>query len=354
MSKYEDEIKKGLNKVREKTTEKEVVELNEIKLVVLSDQHRGTNDGADDFRKCKAAYHAALGYYFEAGFALYVLGDVEELWENRPKPVIKTYQDTLELEGKFVQEGKYLRFFGNHDDEWQYQRRVDKYLKKYIATGNAKAMVKEGHTLEVQSKGKKLGELFFVHGHQGTSESDKFSWLSRLFVRYIWRPFQRLTGISATTPAKNFNLRLKHETAMHGWAKEQKGLILISGHTHHPVFTSESHESFLQREIDNLRLKLKSSKAAKDKQELHDQLKVLVSRLNWVLAKSNGVRLEIPQNQKPCYFNTGCCSFPDGDITGIEIEDGSIRLVRWPDDQGNPQKKILREDSLADVFLKCQ
>jgi hypothetical protein len=32
----------------------------------------------------------------------------------------------------------------------------------------------------------------------------------------------------------------------------------------------------------------------------------------------------------PCYFNTGCCSFPDGDITGLEIADGEIRLVRWP------------------------
>jgi hypothetical protein len=34
----------------------------------------------------------------------------------------------------------------------------------------------------------------------------------------------------------------------------------------------------------------------------------------------------------PCYFNTGCCSFPDGDITGIEIAGGEMRLVRWPGD----------------------
>jgi UDP-2,3-diacylglucosamine pyrophosphatase LpxH len=354
MSKYEDQIKNGLNKVRQKITEKEIVELKDLRLVILSDQHRGTNDGADDFRKCKAAYHAALGFYHEAGFNLYVLGDVEELWENRPKPVIKTYQDTLDLESKFVQAGKYLRFYGNHDDEWQYQGNVDKYLKKYITDNNGKAVVKEGHILEVVNKGKKIGELFFVHGHQGTMESDKFSWFSRLFVRYIWRPFQRLTGISATTPAKNFDLRLKHETAMHGWAKDQKGLILISGHTHHPVFTSESHETYLQRQIDHLRSKLKVVKTAKEKQDLQKELEVLVSRLNWVLAKSNGVRLEIPKDQKPCYFNTGCCSFPDGDITGLEIENGKIRLVRWPDDEGNPRKKILREAGLADVLKDCQ
>jgi hypothetical protein len=31
----------------------------------------------------------------------------------------------------------------------------------------------------------------------------------------------------------------------------------------------------------------------------------------------------------PCYFNTGCCSFPDGDVTGLELADGELRLVRW-------------------------
>src|SRR5215211_2783982 len=31
----------------------------------------------------------------------------------------------------------------------------------------------------------------------------------------------------------------------------------------------------------------------------------------------------------PCFFNTGCCSFGDGDITGLELADGEIRLVRW-------------------------
>ena len=62
----------------------------------------------------------------------------------------------------------------------------------------------------------------------------------------------------------------------------------------------------------------------------------------------------------PCYFNTGCCSFPDGDITGLEIADGQIRLVRWP---GNleemtpqlgggidPEQRIRAREKLDDVF----
>jgi hypothetical protein len=61
----------------------------------------------------------------------------------------------------------------------------------------------------------------------------------------------------------------------------------------------------------------------------------------------------------PCYFNTGCCSFPDGDVTGLEIADGEIRLVRWPGnireictaDPGiDPGRRILARDTLEDIF----
>ena len=52
----------------------------------------------------------------------------------------------------------------------------------------------------------------------------------------------------------------------------------------------------------------------------------------------------------PCYFNTGCCSFGDGDVTALEIADGEIRLVRWLDDEERPRSKLLVKDSLADVL----
>ena len=32
---------------------------------------------------------------------------------------------------------------------------------------------------------------------------------------------------------------------------------------------------------------------------------------------------------KPSYFNSGCCCFRDGDITGIEITYEKISLVKW-------------------------
>src|SRR6185503_3784814 len=52
----------------------------------------------------------------------------------------------------------------------------------------------------------------------------------------------------------------------------------------------------------------------------------------------------------PCYFNTGCCSFGDGDVTGLELADGAIRLVRWLDDDQRPAVKVLAEARLADVL----
>ena len=53
---------------------------------------------------------------------------------------------------------------------------------------------------------------------------------------------------------------------------------------------------------------------------------------------------------RPHYFNTGCCSFLDGDVTGLELADGEIRLVRWPDNSGAPKPQVLRRAALADVF----
>ena len=52
----------------------------------------------------------------------------------------------------------------------------------------------------------------------------------------------------------------------------------------------------------------------------------------------------------PCYFNTGCCKFEDGDITGIELEDGAIRLIKWSSDEPERGSQVLEEGQLKDVF----
>ena len=52
------------------------------KFIVLSDQHKGAKNGADDFASNERNYLAALNYYFQNNYFYINLGDSEELWEN--------------------------------------------------------------------------------------------------------------------------------------------------------------------------------------------------------------------------------------------------------------------------------
>jgi UDP-2,3-diacylglucosamine pyrophosphatase LpxH len=304
-------------------------------------------DGADDFKACKSAYHAALGYYLAAGYTLILMGDVEDLWECFPKKVFKKYQDTFEFEKKFVNKNRYMRFWGNHDDIWRWKGKVKKQLGKFIGNND----VYEGKRFKIDFKGKEI-ILFLVHGHQGTLDSDRFKWLSRIVVRLVVRNFQRITRIRSVRPVNNFDLRKSLEKAMYSWVEQKEGVILIDGHTHHPVFASEIHEDDLLSKITELEKKLKSETDPKKKRSIKEEIYYKYAELEWVKSKSNSEDSGFPQNPKPCFFNAGSCAFSDGDITGIEIADGEIRLVRWPDDEGNPRKKVLKKDKLISIFKR--
>jgi len=53
---------------------------------------------------------------------------------------------------------------------------------------------------------------------------------------------------------------------------------------------------------------------------------------------------------KPTYFNSGCCCFSDGDITGIEIADGCIRLIKWQTGKQASERYVLEERSLHELL----
>src|SRR5690606_16075169 len=57
---------------------------------------------------------------------------------------------------------------------------------------------------------------------------------------------------------------------------------------------------------------------------------------------------------KPVYFNTGCCCFADGDITGIEISDGYIRLVEWTAEGEKSKRIVLEEKTLTALMAELQ
>ena len=294
------------------------------RIVVFSDHHKGVGDPADDFRRCEHAYTAALGYYLEEGYKLCVLGDAEELWEEHAGPVIEHYRAVLDLEAEFVRRRNGLeRFSGNHDDQWAYPGEVAKHLRPVFGP----IKVREALRLSIDGRdGNPGGTLFLVHGHQGTAESDRWGWASKLFVRHVWRPLQRRTGYSATTPARSYAMRAKHDRALYEWARKQRpGVVLIAGHTHRPVFARSVPDPPPTRPIADLERALTDAQAAGDAAAaaaVHAELEFARTSVR----RPEEVLSVVP----PCYFNTGCCSFPDGDITGLEIAGGEMRLVRWP------------------------
>jgi hypothetical protein len=335
---------------QEQAEGEKVLDIHTARLVIFSDHHKGNRDGADDFRVSEAAYNAALAYYYGLGYTLFVLGDVEELWEEWPQTVLKAYPHTLELEGKFHQAGRYMRFWGNHDDDWSHPDLVDQLLRPALGGGSIE--VRESLILHVREGEKELGRLFLIHGHQGTLDSDRIAPLSKFLLRYFWRPFQRITKFSFNTPARDFELRYEHESAMYYWSQAHEKLVLIAGHTHRPVFKSESREQILRKALNETMQQLTTDAG---NLKLQERAAELAAELEWTLVRNRQVALPLPliEFKKPSYFNSGCCAFRDGDVTGLELMDGEIRLVRWPDNEGSPKPQLLAHATLNDVFETC-
>jgi len=343
---YQRDIAKGLSEAfDDERTEELELDLDSARVVVFSDHHKGARDGADDFWRCERAYHAALGYYLEAGHDLYVLGDVEELWECTPGDVIEAYPETLTLEAEFHKQGRYRRFWGNHDDQWNREGEVEKYLWPIFP----QLAIHEALKLYVTRGGERLGLIFLAHGHQGTADSERYSWISKLVVRYIWRPIQRRVNFASTTPAIDYDLRQRHDGAMFAWARTHPAKpVLIAGHTHRPVFGTSRPPAVTKREAANVLRELEEIRASADP----DPAKVAALRAEVEFigaAARRGGPPPLPIDP-PCYFNTGCCSFGDGDVTGLEIIDGQMRLVRWPNDADEPAPKVLVSEDLGTIL----
>jgi Calcineurin-like phosphoesterase superfamily domain len=346
IDKHQERVKEGLDRAYgDRETAETTFDIDEGKLVLFSDHHRGTKDGADDFWRCERAYHAALGHYFEAGHKLFLLGDVEELWENKPDEVMKKYRRTLELEQEFHRQGRLVRFWGNHDDNWRHEKDTAKYLHPLYQG----LPVHEAMRIRIVEGGERIGTLFLVHGHQGTLDSDRWGAFSRIVVRNAWRPLQRRLKIPSTTPSRDFELRAGHNDAMFEWAKGRpERLVLIAGHTHQPVFSTPKVRSERKADIvkEELRLLRESGKATPA------QLAAL--RAEYELVQTEQFGNPPKKMPLPCYFNTGCCSYGDGDVTGIEISDGLIRLVRWLNDESKAEVVELAAEPLRKVLEKVE
>jgi len=334
-----------------------VLELKEnSRIIIFSDHHRGAKNGADDFMKAEASYLAALDYYFENKFQYISLGDSEELWENTLSQVKKNNTLTFESEKRFILQDRFFKVFGNHDLYWDNSLVATQQLKLIYGKG---FRVFEGVILEKDNKDaiipkkkrkktfpflkKKIDTwnevlpiakcpltLFLTHGHQGDASSDG-NWLSKFFVANIWAPLQSYLRINFNTPAYDEDLKTAHNLIMYEWSAKYKSLVLITGHTHQPVFESLTHPERLYKQLGDAIKANRTEEIGEVEQEL----------------KRRGRDYKTTPTQylsmKPSYFNSGCCCFRDGDITGIEITYEKISLVKW---NINKQKEVLEETTL--------
>jgi len=303
------------------------------KFVILSDQHKGARDDADDFAGAESNYLAALTYYNKNQFHYVNLGDSEELWENRLLQVQKHNKATFDKEQSFLNRDAFTKVFGNHDLYWDNSPLAAISLQQIY---QRKIKVYEGVLLRARVGGKKL-DIYMTHGHQGDQQSDG-NWFSKWFVSNIWGPVQAYLHINPNTPANNFELKTAHNQMMYEWSRKQNDLLLITGHTHQPVFKSLTHIEKLYTELDRAKMT--------GDVRLIDQLERLIAKRH-----AAGDSIMAFKDYKPCYFNTGCCCFDDGDITGIELEAGYIRLIRWKYVKHRlPERKVLEECRLEDLM----
>jgi len=245
------------------------------RIVLMSDCHRGDGSWADDFAKNQHLSFAALNYYYHENYTYIEIGDGDELWEhNKFADIKQVHSDIFWLLAQFFAAGRFYMIYGNHDRAKQDTTYVRKNLSTYYDERTKKHLplfpqikVHEGLILRHRVTGDKI---FLVHGHQGEWLNDRMWRLARFLSAYLWRPLELLGVNDPTSIVKNYSRQNAAERRLVEWARRKKQM-LITGHTHRPVFPEVG---------------------------------------------------EVP------YFNDGSSVHPRC-ITGIEIRDGYIMLVKW-------------------------
>ena len=254
-----------------------VVEFDDTsKFILFSDCHRGDNSFADDFANNRNIYFHALNNYFKEGFSYIEIGDGDELWENLFfKTIFEAHKNVYFLLKKFFDEKRLYMIYGNHDMVYKSPEIVKKHYNTYFDAQVNKDMpfmpglkFEEGIILK-HTKTKQ--KIFLTHGHQADWWNYLFWRWSRFMVRVLWKPLQ-VVGISdPTSPAKNNIELIKIERRIKKWMALNNNQFTIVGHTHRPRFPNPGDLAF---------------------------------------------------------FNDGSCVHPRS-ITGLEIENGRIALIKW-------------------------
>jgi len=246
------------------------------KFILFSDCHRGDNSFADEFANNRNIYHHALSFYYKNGFQYCEIGDGDELWENiHFESIFEAHKNVYGLLRKFHLENRLHMIWGNHDMVYKDPDYVKAHLSRYFEPidDKSKALF-EGITYNeaiVLKHVKTEQEILLVHGHQADWWNYTFWRWGRFLVRVLWKPLQVWGIADPTNPAKNYKELIKIERRLKNWIVLNDELITVTGHTHRPRFPEPG---------------------------------------------------DIP------FFNDGSCVHPRS-ITGIEIEEGKIALIKW-------------------------
>ncbi|MCX7550983.1 metallophosphoesterase family protein [Xanthomarina sp. F2636L] len=246
------------------------------KFILFSDCHRGDNSFADDFANNRNIYFHALKHYYSEGFQYCEIGDGDELWENTSfKPIFEAHKNVYLLMKLFHEQERLHLIWGNHDMVYQNPDYVEKNLSTYFEPKLGEdvelfcnAKYHEGIILKHKESQQ---EVFLTHGHQADWWNYTFWKFSRFMVRVLWKPLNVMGIADPTSPAKNYKELIKVERRTKKWIIDNNNLLTITGHTHRPRF---------------------------------------------------------PNPGEIAYFNDGSCVHPRS-ITGIEIENGEISLIKW-------------------------
>lgn len=246
------------------------------KIILMSDCHRGNNSLADNFANNENLMFTALNYYYNEGFTYIEVGDGDELWENRKFSRIRTsHSHIFWIMRKFHLQNRLYMIWGNHDMVKKDKSFIKNNLYYYHDDRKQRSepLFKNIETYEgitLVHKDKKYN-IFVVHGHQGDILNDYLWWLSRFLVKYVWKTLELYSCFKdPTSAAKNFKKKKATEKRILEWVKSNNQMI-IAGHTHRPM---------------------------------------------------------MPNTDEALYFNVGSCVHPRC-ITGIEIQNGQISLIKW-------------------------
>ena len=316
------------------------------KYAIMSDIHLGDGGQADNFHNNEEALAAGLKYYRANDYSLILLGDIEELWQFDLEKIVDRYGSSIYKQIKAFKPGRVHRVFGNHDIEWGSppDPTANKPGKSHGAPEGLKLVDETG-----------TARILLVHGHQGTSESDKYAWISRFAVRAV-TPLEwvgRLIGIKgAKNPSSpDSQVPTDFEAIRYLWAK-RKRRILICGHTHRAIFASESWGTELRRLIAKLQAEIQMATDEGKTPGLYAKLRKLNEQLQEEQDRGRDTEpVDSRPKPKPCYFNTGCGVYTSGP-TCIEIADGKIWLVKWAKTYSRGGRRDVLQKEILAKYLK--